>query len=163
MEIDIIDYVPEQFAALSSTEIERVRTAQKRKDTLLLALNEKLRKAKEKMIDNGVFLSNVWTRMEEELTAAYEAEVKIIRDGLLFYLHYASGAYDSGRVPPSDTYPVDYTLTIAQRMASVRDYYLETYEDPSERFETFKVDEFAKAYLGEGYASLWHYFEELAK
>ncbi len=163
MEIDIIDYAPEQFAALSSGEIERVRAAQRSKNTLKLALDKKLCAEKQRLMDNGAFLSSLWAQIKEAHTAAYEKEVQIIREGLLFYLQYAGGAYDSGREQPDGGYPVDYTLDITQRMIAVRDYYLRTYEDASKRFEAFKGDEFAKAYLGEGYPSLWQYFKDLAQ
>ncbi len=163
MEIDIIDYTPSQYAVLSSRELEEIRAAQKRKDVLTNALQKKLLAAKQKMMDGGAFLSNIWAREEAVMRAEYEAEVKIIRDSLLFYLHYTGNAYDfdAGGEKPAVPYPVDYSLTTEERMIVLRDFYLEAYTDPLTRFETYKADTFARTYLGEGYGALWHMFEDM--
>ncbi len=161
MEIDIIDYTAEQLAALKDGELEKVRAAQRRKNNLRLELDKRLREEKERLMDNGLFLSNVWSRLEGETIARYEAEVAIIKESLLFYLHYANDSAAADRVPPADDYPVDYTLSVEDRMIAIRDYYTNKYSDPTERFNAFHADEFAKSYLGEAYGSLWHYFNAL--
>ncbi len=160
MEIDIIEYQPEQYAALSNEALEKIRAAQQRKDALALAFEKKLAKEKQKMVDNGSFLSNIWMRLQTELTAEHEAEVEILRENLLFYLHYADKGYGEGEAPSTVPYPVDYALTEAERVVVVRDYYLSAYEDAEARFTAFKADTFARGYLGESYAALWHYFQE---
>ncbi len=161
MEIDIIDYQPEQYAALSNEALEKIRAAQQRKDALTLAFEKKLAKEKQKMMDNGSFLSNIWVRLQAEMTTEHEAEVQVVRENLLFYLHYADAdkEYDEGG-SSTIPYPVDYALTEMERVVVVRDYYLSAYTDAEARFNAFKEDTFAKGYLGESYAALWHYFQE---
>ncbi len=163
MEIDIIDYTPEQYAVLSTRELEEIRSAQRKKNALLKGLEKNLLVEKQKLMDGGAFLSNIWEKRENQLRAACQAEIEIVRESLLFFLHYSGNEYDydAGGTRPSVAYPVDYSLSQTERMASVRDYYLGAYADPAARFNAYAEDAFAKSYLGEGYAALWHYFQEL--
>ncbi len=162
MEIDIIEYLPEQYATLSNAALEKIREAQQRKDALTLAFEKKLAAEKQKMMDKGSFLSNIWVRLQAEMTGEYEAQVAIVRENLLFYLHYADNVHngqlggDTSNVP----YTVDYSLTELERVAVVRDYYMSAYTDPELRFTAFKADEFARGYLGEAYPPLWHFLQE---
>ncbi len=158
MEIDIIDYTAGQYAALSTDALEEILKAQRRKDALVVAFEKKKATEKRKMIDRGCFLSNVWERLEEEMTEEHEAEVTVLREKLLFYLHYADNG--GGAELP---YPVDYSLSVEGRMAVLRDYYVGAYDDALERFEAFDEDTFARTYLGEGYASLWQYMKNFTK
>lgn len=162
MEITIIEYTPEQFAALTVEQIKEVRSAEVKKLALERALEEKLAEEKNKLIDRGVFLSSIWERLKEKLQAEHDAEVEALRHGLLFYLHYYTEHMklqeeDLSNIP----YEVDYALSEADRMKIVRDYYLGAYEDAEIRLDEFKKDEFAKTYLGELYAPLYDYFYDL--
>ncbi len=165
MEINIIDYTPEQYAALSSNALEKIRQAQQKKDALAVVLEQKLLAEKQKLMDRGVYLSNIWSRLEEEMRARHAAEVQTIKENLVFYLHYSKDVYkeDVGEGGTVDVpYPVDYSYTLEERMTTVQEYYLAAYSNPTERFDVFKADTFARSYLGELYAPLWHYFENLA-
>ena len=116
-----------------------------------------MRKEKYRLIDNGTYLSSMWPLIQEKLQKAYEQEVDLIRDALLFYLRF------SLRPDASDSpYVVDYTLSEEERMYIVKDYYMEKYEDGGERFEAFKEDKVAKHYLGELYAPMYDYFRAYA-
>ena len=57
MVIDIISYTDAQFAALSEEQILEVKSAQLKKNKLDLNLEENLLKAKQRLIENGTFLS----------------------------------------------------------------------------------------------------------
>ncbi len=159
MTIDIISYTPEQYAVLSSKALEEIRTAQRKKDALKAALNKRLETEKQKMIDRGCYLSNVWSRLCDELQTAYEKEVEIVRDNLLFFLHYADDVYSQGAGGANAPYPVDYSLSVEDRVLILKEYYTSTYTDATVRFNAFNADTFARSYLEELYASLWHYFE----
>ncbi len=156
MVIDIVDYTEQQFAALRKASLQKIREAQVKKNELFKELNEKILEEKQRLIDRGVFPSNIWEKKKAELIAAYDEEVEALRETLLFYLYYEGGSSD---VPDEVLYPVDYSLPVEERMSQVRAYYQTTYSDAAERFNAFAADAFARTYLGELYAPLYHYFE----
>jgi hypothetical protein len=156
MEIDIINYTDEQYAVLSEEQLLEVKSAQTKKNTLLKKLEEDKQAFRCKLIENGTFLSSTYQLQCEKLTADCEEQITAIRDALLFYLRFS--VRSSGVSP----YPIDYSLPLDQRFYDVRDYYMETYSDPSERHTALKKDEIAKMYLGEYYIVLVDFFGALA-
>ena len=88
MTIDIIAYTQEQYAALPESHILEIKNAQLKKDRLMRKLEEDKQAAKERLIENGTFLSGLWAQLCERLEAVYAQEVEAIREGLLFFLHY---------------------------------------------------------------------------
>ena len=81
-----------------------------------------------------------------------------LRDGLLFFLRYS---YRPGA--PSVGYEVDYSLSDAERVEIVKNYYDTEYTDALERLAAFEEDTVAKQYLGEYYAPLYYYFHDATK
>ena len=160
MTIDIITYTDAQFAALTEEQLREVKSAQQKKNKLLVELEERVEREKYKLVKNGVYLSEMWPLIEEKLRAKYDAEVEALREALLFYLRFASKPSDSDA--QNAPYTVDYSLTETERFTIVKDYYEEAYSDGVERFEAFKADTVAKQYLGELYAPLYDYFLESA-
>ena len=154
MEIDIITYTDEQFARLTEEQILEVRSAQLKKNRLERELQEKLQKEKYRLAENGTVVSGIWELVEKQLTAEYEEEVAWIRDSLLFYLRFSVKTLDGVDAP----YPIDYSLTTDERARVVKEYYLSTYTNATERFEKYKDDETAKIYLCERYKNLYEYF-----
>ena len=158
MVIDIISYTDQQFAALSEEQLLEVKEAQLKKNKLYLKLEKNLQKEKAKLSDNGILRSELWTLLHDELWAQYEAEVELIREGLLFYLRFSSKP--SGEEEETVDYEVNYALTDTERFNIVKTYYETTYTDGAKRFEAFKADKVAPQYLGELYAPLYDYFLE---
>lgn len=152
MLIDVIDYTPEQFAALSAEQVEEVKNAQQRKNKLADALEEKKRKAKYKLVDAGIFRSAIYDKICAALDAKYAEETTRIRDGLLFYLQYSVKAESSA------PYETDYSYSYEKRYEIVRDYYEQTYSDKEARIAAFREDKVAPGYLGEYYGILFDYF-----
>lgn len=155
MIIDIISYTDAQYAALTEEQLLEVKSAQLKKNKLDSALEEEKLAEKHRLIDNGTFLSNVWELYCAKLQAQHDTEVENLRESLLFYLRFSAKA-DSSDVG----YTVDYALSIEERFAIVKQYYEMHYTDGAERFEAFKADKVAVAYLGELYAPLYDYFLE---
>ena len=153
MEIDIISYTDAQYAMLSVEQLLEVRSAQQKKNRLTEQLEEDIRKAEENLIDNGTYVSTMRASIVEKLQAQYEAEVEIIRDGLLFFLKFSSKPD-----PSAAPYTVDYALRLEERLAIVKSYYESTYANGTELFAAFKEDKVAVQYLGELYAPLYDYF-----
>ena len=160
--IDIISFTEEQFSLLAKGQLQTVKTAQQRKDRLYKALQEKLRKEKHRLVKNGVFCSRIFNFIEDRLTFEYEREVEIIRQCLLFYLHYSMKPNQS--TTDSVTYLVDYSLSEEERMGVVREFYESTYtNDAKGLYAAFLQDMVAPQYLGELYAPLHDYFYALAQ
>ena len=153
MTIDIISYTQEQFSRLNSEQIQEIKRVQSVKDRLQRRLEERKLDAKYRLSKAGMLRSGLWELTCQKLEAEYQAEVDVLRDGLLFYLQY-SKQNDSTGVG----YTVDYSLSIADRVILVKDYYVRTYSDVNERFRKFKLDGVAPSYLCESYASLYHWF-----
>ena len=159
MVIDIISYTAEQFALLSEAQLLEVKTAQLAKDRLSRELEEKKQAEKNRLVENGTFLSKFWTLYCAKLQEEYEVEVQAIRDSLLFYLQYSMRADADQEL----SYTVDYALPMEERLAIVKGYYETTYTDAKQRFEAFAKDKVAVAYLGELYAPLYDHFLALSK
>lgn len=155
MEIDIISYTPAQFSALTSEQLLQVKEAQVKKNDLLRNLEERLQREKERLIENGIFSSGIWFRLEKKFREECDEAVAWVRDTLLFYLQY-SGAEEMVNAP----YTVDFTLSDAERLEIVKAYYYETYTDPLERLNAYEKDEVAMKYLGEVYSMLYDYMED---
>ena len=155
MVIDIINYTDKQLAALSAEKLLEVRETQLKKNRLQAELQERLKKEKQDLIDKGIYPSNVLGRIEAELTAEYEKQVEILRDSLVFYLHYV--ADDAPITIPDVPYEVDYSLSEEERVVAVKNYYETTYTNARDRYVAFLKDDFAKVYLGELYAPVHDY------
>lgn len=158
MTIDIIDYKEEQYAELSDAQILEIRDAQKKKNARILKMYEQMRALERKAVDNGMLYSSSFSLQLQDVQDSCEIEVMQIRDELIFYLQFAS------RLEPSTEsgYPLDYSLTLDERYLVLRDYYLDMYSDPSERYEEFQKDKVAKTYLCERYSVLLDYLWSLA-
>lgn len=156
MEIDIISYAEAQYAQLSEEQIQEVKAAQVKKNRLTAQMTEELRKEKARLTESGTYLSPMSELVLQEIRDKYEAEIEWLREGLLFYLRYASKATETQE--SSNPYPLDYSLDEIERFEVVKEYYLSTYSDPHERFEAFKNDEVAAQYLGEVYLPAYDYF-----
>lgn len=159
MEIDIISYTDEQYAELSEEQILEVRSAQLKKNRLTRSFTENLQKEKAKFLENGTYFSEVWDLTQAKLQAEYDEEVGWIREALLFYLRFSARPEEGVSAP----YKLDYSLTVDERVGGVQEYYMTAYTDPTERFEAYKADEVARAYLGERYKNLYDYLLWLTK
>lgn len=90
MEIDIISYTDEQFASMTDEQILEVENVQLKKNRLTERLKEKKRGEKFRLLKAGVFRSGIWENICAALEESYNQEVESLRDGLLFYLRFAS-------------------------------------------------------------------------
>ncbi len=160
MTIDIIDYTDEQYAALTLEQLKEVRSAQKQKDKLTAKLEEDIQTKKDALVRQGIFNSSIFRLVKAELERAYEQEVALLRDGLIFYLKYSMQPDGSDWDAP---YTIDFSLGYEARFNVVREYYQTTYPDAVELYDAFVLDQYAPRYLGEMYSPLKSYFRELAR
>lgn len=157
MEIDVITLTGEQYAQLSPEQIEKVREAQVKKNSLETALAEAERKVKYDLVKSGTFRSCVYKKLCTKLESEYDAKVASIRDGLLFYLQYS--AQSESAEGASAPY-ANYALSPEERVVAVKAYYETTYSSASDRFNAFKKDKTALTYLGEYYSATYDYFSQ---
>ena len=156
MTIDIIDYTQGQLESMNEARLARVKKAQLRKKRLQRALEKNLQKEKDRLIENGTFVSTLYALTEEKLKKACEEEIEAVQAELLAYL--ASDKDSEGGGTGEAPYLVDYSLCYDDRIDIVRDYYLRAYSDPLERAYTLKEDKIAIEYLGDYYGPLYDYF-----
>lgn len=157
MTIDIINLTAKQYASLNADQLDKVRSAQLKKENYKAALAEEKRKKKYNLVRAGAVRSCVYEKLCAELTAEYDNKVEAVRQGLLFYLNYAAKPETSGGT--SAEY-ADYSLSAADRVQAVKNYYHTKYPDSSARFEAFKNDKTAPSYLGEYYSAVYDYFSQ---
>lgn len=155
MEIDIISLTGEQYALLSPEQIDKVKSAQQKKDDYLQKAAEEKRALRYTLLKNGNFRSVSLEKAEKEIDETYKNKIEIVREGLLFYLQYSAKAEDTGGT--SEEY-ADYSLSPTERVAAVKKYYGEKYGTAAARFAAFKKDKTAPVYLGEYYAGVYDYF-----
>ncbi len=155
MKIDIISYTDAQFALLSDEQLLEIKSAQMKKNKLDADLEIALLKEKKRLIDNGIFFSNMWEMQAQKLREKHALEVENLRESLLFYLRFSSKSDEVAEA--GLPYKTNYSLTMDERFYQVRDAYMNSYSDAKERFDKFKDDGVAPAYLGEYYAPLYDY------
>ena len=155
MIIDIISYTDKQFASLSDEQLLEIQSAQMKKNKLDADLETALTKEKKRLIDNGIFFSNIWAMQSEKLRARHLLEVENLRESLLFYLRFSSKSDESAET--GLPYKTNYSFTMEERFFQVRDAYFSAYSDGKERFDKFKSDIVAPKYLGEYYSPLYDY------
>jgi hypothetical protein len=161
MEIDIIDYTEQQYAALTESQVLRVQASQLQKNTLIRRREEEKKAEKSRLLEQGIFLSPIWELYCAELDESYAKRIENVRDSLLFYLRYTQRASEEeiSKAP----YTVNYALSDAERLAVVRQYYETAYPDPIARFDAFKLDTVAPKYISYFYGALYDTFLEASR
>ena len=154
--IDIITYTETQFSLLTKGQLQTITTAQQKKNKLYKKLQDTLRKEKHTLVKNGIFRSEIYAMLEARLTEEYEREVELIKQCLLFYLHYSMKPEET--VSTSAPYEVNYALSVDDRLRIVKNYYETQYSDADELYAVFLKDTVAPQYLGELYAPLHDHF-----
>lgn len=155
MKIDIISYTDAQYAVLTEEQLLEVKSAQTKKNKLEAQLDRVLLKEKQRLIDNGTFLSDLWKLQEEKLRAEYNLEIETIKESLLFYLRFSSKVDLS--MLEGLPYVPNYALPYTERYDQVRDAYFTKISDANERMQAFHNDKVAPSYLGESYSVLYEY------
>ncbi len=154
MEIDIISFTDSQYASLTAEQLMEVKEVQQKKNRLLRTLDEKKAALKFRLLEQGIYGGSSYQKACEEMDDVYEQEIEWLRDGLLFYLRFSmreEGDSSEGESP----YEADYSLSYADRIAVVRNYYESMYTDPIERLNAYREDKVALVYLGEYYQGLY--------
>lgn len=155
MEFDIIDLTQEEIAAMSTVQMQLLRTAQKSKNKLRRKLEQDWALYYKLILTNGMVNSSLMSSKIAELEEDYNYEVDILAEQLEYALSVNEPYPDSGEYDETTGYIVDYSLSYTDRYIIVRDYYL-AIEDPAERMALYSDDEVAKRYLANYYTTLYN-------
>lgn len=159
MKIDIIDLSDPEYKDLSPVQLAMVRAAQLKKNH---ADDEfEVQKKEYTFIfanHNLVATSELETHLKT-IESNRDKEVEAIREDLQYQLAYeALGTEGNANGPYRYPQNPNYSLTPSQRFLVVRNYYMETVDDPAARYEALRGDNLARSYLGDFYATLLDMF-----
>ena len=154
MKFDIIPITDTGVSMLNQTQLELLRTAQKKKNELVHKAQSELDEFSEKLLANGTHCSSLYGQKKDAL----DAEVNYLCEVIAEQLNYDLQKYATpeGQDPDDVGYRVDYSLSYAERYAIVRDYYL-SISDMQERLRRWQNDKVAPDYLGSYYQTLYDY------
>lgn len=155
MEFDIIDLTEEEIAALSTVQMQLLRTAQKKKNELARKAEQDLALFKKFVYTNGMKDSSLLAQKREELQKNLAYETELLAEQLNYSIKLNEPLPDKGDGDESAGYIVDYSLSYTDRYNIVRDYYL-AIPDPAERMALYTADETAKKYLSSYYSTLYN-------
>lgn len=155
MEFDIISLTEEEIEALTTVQMQLLRTAQKNKNSLRHKLEQDMALFGRLVLTDGMQNSSLTDFKRAELETEFDYQVAILAEQLAYALKVNSPYPDSGEYDQSTGYIVDYSLSYTDRYIIVRDYYL-AIEDPAERMALYTDDDVAKQYLGSYYATLYN-------
>lgn len=154
MTFDIITYTEEELAALSTVQMQLLRTAQKKKNELEHVMEAELAVFKQMICANGMQYSTLYNHKRAELEKEFQYQVEILREQLIYNLELNEPLTDSEEWGGKDApYLVDYKLSYVERYAIVKAYYL-SIEDTSQRMNLYLSDNVARHYLGSYYTTL---------
>lgn len=155
MTFDIVTFTQDELDALSTIQMQLLRTAQKKKNELQHSLEQDLVAWRNRIYANGFAASTLYAAKEAALKAEFEYNVEILREQLIYSLELNEPFPDGGTGGEDVGYIVDYSLSYVDRYAIVREYYL-SIEDPVERMRLYSNDEVARRYLGNYYTTLYN-------
>ena len=158
MQFDIIDMTEEELTALSTVQMRLLRSAQREKDELTVKLAEDKQTFYNILISNGTSDSSLYEDKCAELDEAYQREVEIIKDDLVYNMSLNVPTADDDNPSGSGEevgYIVDYSLSYLDRYQIVRNYYM-SIADPAERIAAYTADDTAQDYLGQYYTTLYN-------
>ena len=134
MIIDIIDLTDAEYSDLSAVQMAMVREAQEKKNKILAETEQQ----------------------KEEYLSMLVEQIAAVKDDLDYQLAYeALGSEGDENGPYRYPENPNYNLTPSQRFLVVRNYYMQSTEDPDARLAAYAQDTLARQYLGEFYVTLY--------
>lgn len=155
MKFDIIEISAAELEALSTIQMQLLRTAQKNKNELRYKTEKDFEMFKKFAYSNGMKNSSLIEQKRAELEAEFEYKTAILVEQLMYAIELNEPFPDRDEEDEKAGYIVDYTLSYTDRYIIVRDYYL-SINDPAERMALYASDEVAKRYLGNYYSTLYN-------
>lgn len=156
MIIDIIDLTDEEYSDLSAVQMAMVREAQEKKNKILAETEQQKEEYLSMLVSNNTAHNTFYALTKARLDADAEEQIAVVKDDLDFQLAYeALGSEGDENGPYRYPENPNYNLTPSQRFLVVRNYYMQSTEDPDARLAAYAQDTLARQYLGEFYVTLY--------
>lgn len=160
MTIDVIDNYNEIYEFLTGWQLYKIQYAQHKKNTLLDELEAETQKARDKLIQNGTFVSELFDMERVKLQQKYQVKIELVQKEIAAYLtNTMKPGFVHGFTAP---YVINFALSQYQRYLEVKGYYTKAYANPAERLSVYTRDAFAIEYIKEYYDLLHVEFAEQA-
>ncbi len=156
MIIDIIDLTDEEYSDLSAVQMAMVREAQEKKNKILAETEQQKEEYLSMLVSNNTAHNTFYALTKARLDADAEEQIAAVKDDLDYQLAYeALGSEGDENGPYRYPENPNYNLTPSQRFLVVRNYYMQSTEDPDARLAAYAQDTLARQYLGEFYVTLY--------
>ena len=156
MIIDIIDLTDEEYSDLSAVQMAMVREAQEKKNKILAETEQQKEEYLSMHVSNNTAHNTFYALTKARLNADAEEQIAAVKDDLDYQLAYeALGSEGDENGPYRYPENPNYNLTPSQRFLVVRNYYMQSTEDPDARLAAYAQDTLARQYLGEFYVTLY--------
>ena len=156
MIIDIIDLTDEEYSDLSAVQMAMVREAQEKKNKIVAETEQQKEEYLSMLVSNNTAHNTFYALTKARLDADAEEQIAVVKDDLDFQLAYeALGSEGDENGPYRYPENPNYNLTPSQRFLVVRNYYMQSTEDPDARLAAYAQDTLARQYLGEFYVTLY--------
>lgn len=156
MIIDIIDLTDEEYSDLSAVQMAMVREAQEKKNKILAETEQQKEEYLSMLVSNNTSHNTFYALTKARLDADAEEQIAAVKDDLDYQLAYeALGSEGDENGPYRYPENPNYNLTPSQRFLVVRNYYMQSTEDPDARLAAYAQDTLARQYLGEFYVTLY--------
>ena len=156
MIIDIIDLTDAEYSDLSAVQMAMVREAQEKKNKILAETEQQKEEYLSMLVSNNTAHNTFYALTKARLDADGEEQIAAVKDDLDYQLAYeALGSEGDENGPYRYPENPNYNLTPSQRFLVVRNYYMQSTEDPDARLAAYAQDTLARQYLGEFYVTLY--------
>ena len=156
MIIDIIDLTDAEYSDLSAVQMAMVREAQEKKNKILAETEQRKEEYLSMLVSNNTAHNTFYALTKARLDADAEEQIAAVKDDLDYQLAYeALGSERDENGPYRYPEKPNYNLTPSQRFLVVRNYYMQSTEDPDARLAAYAQDTLARQYLGEFYVTLY--------
>lgn len=156
MTIDIVDLTDPEYSDLNAVQVAMVREAQQKKNEILERAEQQKEEYLSMLIAGDMARNTFYELTKARIDAEAQEEIAAVKDDLDYQLAYeALGSEGDENGPYRYPENPNYNLVPSQRFLVVRNYYMQSTDDPDARLAAYAADTLARAYLGEFYTTLY--------
>lgn len=156
MTIDIVDLTDPEYSDLNAVQVAMVREAQQKKNEILERAEQQKEEYLSMLIAGNMARNTFYELTKARIDAEAQEEIAAVKDDLDYQLAYeALGSEGDENGPYRYPENPNYNLVPSQRFLVVRNYYMQSTDDPDARLAAYAADTLARSYLGEFYTTLY--------
>ncbi len=156
MTIDIVDLTDPEYSDLNAVQVAMVREAQQKKNEILERAEQQKEEYLSMLIAGDMARNTFYELTKARIDAEAQEEIAAVKDDLDYQLAYeALGSEGDENGPYRYPENPNYNLVPSQRFLVVRNYYMQSTDDPDARLAAYAADTLARSYLGEFYTTLY--------